>query len=202
MRIFSWLIFFFGLLLLISTKINGLKTTSGINQQHTKKIKTLTSTKLFSGADLEPQTKRTLAWLPDGIKDSISSGLSTILVKIILQPFDTIKTLQQTSDVSRGVLETATIILKSRGIGGLWAGTLISAFGSTPSVAVYFGVYSAIKKRLTKVFVGKYRLVGISIAAVLANTIASFLRVPYEVTNTTLLLTLNILTFLLCFLLL
>ena len=53
--------------------------------------------------------------------------------------------------------------------------------GSSPSVAVYFGCYSSTKKHLTTVLPDDMKLVAVAISAVIGNSIASVLRVPYEV---------------------
>lgn len=127
---------------------------------------------------------RILPWIPDGMKNAMASYLATVLVKVLLQPFDTIKTIQQIQTVPQGVFATGARLVRARGIAGLWSGTLVSAFGASPSVAVYFGVFSSAKKRLTALMPFEYRFLAISLAAAIGNTVAAVLRVPYEVHTT------------------
>jgi solute carrier family 25 S-adenosylmethionine transporter 26 len=124
---------------------------------------------------------RPLASLPTGVKNGIASGLAAAVVKAILQPFDTIKTVQQTQKVFMGPLQTAAEILKNRGIAGLWSGLGVTVFGSSPSVALYFGCYSSAKNHLSKVLPESMNLVAVAVSAAFGNTVASVLRVPYEV---------------------
>lgn len=53
--------------------------------------------------------------------------------------------------------------------------------GSSPSVAVYFGCYSSSKSYLTKLLPARLSLVAVAVSAAFGNTVASVLRVPYEV---------------------
>jgi hypothetical protein len=129
------------------------------------------------------RSNRILPWIPNGIKNAIASYLATVLVKVILQPFDTIKTIQQVQNTQYGIWKTASMFLKERGIGGLWSGTLVSALGASPSVAVYFGVFSSAKATLTSWIPGQYRLLAVALAASIGNSVAAVLRVPYEVSN-------------------
>ena len=123
--------------------------------------------------------------LPDGIKNGLASGLAAAFVKIILQPIDTIKTVQQATQYGMGPLKAASEVVKTRGVLGLWSGVGITVLGSSPSVAVYFGVYSSVKKCL----IGMLRhdasqftnLLAVAAAASCGNTVASVLRAPYEV---------------------
>jgi len=126
--------------------------------------------------------KKLLEWLPDGFKNGLASGLAAAVVKTILQPFDTIKTVQQAKEsLKMGPIVAGSQIIKQRGIGGLWSGIGVTVIGSSPSVAVYFGVYSSCKSRLTTLFSPRFRLLAVALSAMFGNTIASFLRVPYEV---------------------
>ena len=126
--------------------------------------------------------KKKLAFLPDGVKNSIASATATAVVKIILQPLDTIKTIQQARpNIKLGPIKAAAEVIKNRGIGGLWSGIGISILGSSPSGAVYFGVYTSVKAHITKYFSPQYKLVAVAISAAIGNTFASVLRAPYEV---------------------
>jgi solute carrier family 25 S-adenosylmethionine transporter 26 len=124
-----------------------------------------------------------LSWLPDWLKNGIASGSAAVVVKTILQPFDTIKTVQQARNAVKltNPLRAGLEVIKTRGIAGLWSGIGITVIGSSPSVAVYFGVYSSCKRRLTKMFPPNMHILAIALSATIGNTLASFLRVPYEV---------------------
>ncbi len=136
-------------------------------------------------ASTSSKTNRTktnrLKWIPNGARNGLASAMATAVTKVALQPFDTIKTIQQLQTVKLNALTTGLEIVQSRGIAGLWSGVGVSVIGSSPSVACYFGVYSAVKSRLIPIFPAKYRLLAIAIAAVIGNSLASILRVPYEV---------------------
>ena len=120
--------------------------------------------------------------IPLGVKNGLASGLASIVAKVVLQPFDTIKTVQQSEMGGYvGPLTTAIKIVKNRGILGLYSGLGITVLGSAPSIALYFGCYSSIKSKLTKLLPDNYNFFAIAISASLSNTIASILRVPYEV---------------------
>ena len=129
-----------------------------------------------------PKSSSILSWLPDGLKNGIASGSAAVVVKTILQPFDTIKTVQQAKNaIKLNPMSAGLEVIKTRGISGLWSGIGITVLGSSPSVAVYFGVYSSCKKRLTKMFPPNMQILAIALSATIGNTLASFLRVPYEV---------------------
>lgn len=119
--------------------------------------------------------------LPDGMKNGLASGLAATVVKTCLQPFDTIKTLQQIQKVRLNPLEAGLRVVRARGFFSLWAGLGVTVLGSAPSTAVYFGVYSATKKRVLALIQPEYRLAGVAIAAIVGNSVATFLRVPCEV---------------------
>ena len=129
--------------------------------------------------------KELLSLLPEGVKNGAASGLAAAVVKIILQPIDTIKTVQQASKVGMGPIRAMSEVVRSRGVLGLWSGVGITVLGSSPSVAVYFGVYSSVKTRLTKMLPTNAtqlsKLVAVAFAATCGNTVASVLRAPYEV---------------------
>jgi len=128
------------------------------------------------------QKNAVLEWLPDGLKNGLASGLAAAVVKAILQPFDTIKTVQQAKQALKiGPFAAGAQIIKERGIGGLWSGIGVTVIGSSPSVAVYFGVYSSCKSRFSPLFPQSLQLVAVALSAMVGNTLASVLRVPYEV---------------------
>jgi solute carrier family 25 S-adenosylmethionine transporter 26 len=129
-----------------------------------------------------PKKPKRFAFIPDGIKNGIASYLATVLVKVILAPLDTIKTIQQIEIGNQlGIFSTAQHIIKTRGVGSLWAGTLVAAIGASPSVAMYFGVFSSLKLRFAAMLPPGSRSFAVGLAAAIANTFACVLRVPYEV---------------------
>jgi solute carrier family 25 S-adenosylmethionine transporter 26 len=120
--------------------------------------------------------------LLDGTKDGIASACASAVAKFILQPLDTIKTVQQANAaVKLNAFEAGNYVLKSRGVLGLWSGVGISIAGSTPSTAVYFGVYSSVKRDLLARFPPSMKMLAVALAAAFGNMFASFIRVPLEV---------------------
>ena len=125
--------------------------------------------------------KTLFAKIPVGVRTGIASGLAAAVCKCVLQPFDTIKTVQQTEKVFRSPAITAMNIINERGISKLWSGLGVTVLGSSPSVAVYFGCYSASKSFFTEMLPENMKLLAVAVSAVIGNSIASVLRVPYEV---------------------
>ena len=134
--------------------------------------------------------------LVSGIKNALASGFAAACVKTALQPFDTLKTVQQQVVLSAGnTIESGgmsltaaaeSIIARPGGYLNLYSGLGITVLGSMPSVGLYFGVYQYSKKVLTKKFKGSKKETDINVLAIAAsaaigNSVASFARVPYEV---------------------
>lgn len=119
--------------------------------------------------------------LPDGFKNGIASGLSAVLAKSILQPFDTIKTVQQASSIKLSPISALVQTFKRNGIIGLWSGIDVTVLGAAPSSAVYFGIYSSANTFLSNIFNPKLQLFSVAISAAIANSVASFIRAPFEV---------------------
>ncbi|GMI33171.1 hypothetical protein TeGR_g9767, partial [Tetraparma gracilis] len=114
--------------------------------------------------------------LLSSLRNGLASGLAAGSVKLLLAPFDTIKTLQQHHrSLGPGSLGSAPLslagaarkLLERGGAGELYAGIGVTVVGSMPSVGLYFGVY------LTTL--------NVMCAAATGNAVASFSRVPYEV---------------------
>lgn len=120
-------------------------------------------------------------FVPSGIKNGLASILATIVVKLSLQPFDTIKTVQQMNNFKLNVISTAISIIDKRGFLGLWSGIGVTVIGSMPSVAVYFSIFNNAKIKFASILPSSYRPLAVALAAMVANTIACVLRVPYEV---------------------
>jgi len=100
------------------------------------------------------------------------------VVKSALQPFDTVKTIQQYSTTKISALEAAQVVLARSGWPGLWAGLTVVVVGAVPSVATYFGSYQYFRNTFESW--GLAKSLSILAAAGLGNTLASGLRVPYE----------------------
>eukprot|EP00566_Odontella_aurita_P010789 CAMPEP_0113528006 /NCGR_PEP_ID=MMETSP0015_2-20120614/1602_1 /TAXON_ID=2838 /ORGANISM="Odontella" /LENGTH=396 /DNA_ID=CAMNT_0000426485 /DNA_START=174 /DNA_END=1364 /DNA_ORIENTATION=+ /assembly_acc=CAM_ASM_000160 len=149
-------------------------------------------------APLKPSSSATV----DGLKNALASGLAAACSKAILQPFDTLKTVQQQTrsvggERGLGLAEAVRkITAREGGVRNLYSGLVVSALGSMPSVGLYFGVYSYSKKKLIPFFreaLGSgrdgtpvlsdtaLRSIAIVCSAAVGNTIASSFRVPYEV---------------------
>ncbi|KAG7372400.1 mitochondrial carrier protein [Nitzschia inconspicua] len=135
---------------------------------------------------LEPKSES--AWV-SGIKNSLASALAAGCSKLILAPFDTIKTLQQHSRTAgsspMSLMQAAEVIMKRpRGFLEFYAGIGVAVVGSMPSVGLYFGIYSFCKKTFQQWDPDHYqerRTFYIALSAAIGNTIASASRVPYEV---------------------
>ena len=83
-----------------------------------------------------------------GLKNGCASGMAAACAKILLQPFDTLKTLQQASKGSLGMVEAAGDLVRRKGAGALYTGLGVTLVGSIPAVSIYFGVYQATKKAM------------------------------------------------------
>lgn len=139
-----------------------------------------------------------------GLKNTLASGLAAACSKSLLAPLDTIKTVQQHVEggKSLGFFEAGRRITgRPGGVSNLYAGLSVAALGSMPSVGLYFGVYSYCKELIGprlkgclgtgRIHDGKDPLFSdgtlqtltIICSAAIGNTIASFSRVPYEVTK-------------------
>lgn len=122
-----------------------------------------------------------ISHLPDGVKNGLASGLASMLVKSILQPFDTIKTVQQANPMKLSLLNALLTTIEKKGVLGLWSGVGVTVLGSAPSSAAYFGVYSSTKLHISGLLKGQYGLATVAVSAAIANSFASFIRAPFEV---------------------
>lgn len=123
------------------------------------------------------------ATVVEGLKNGCASGMAAACAKLLLQPFDTVKTLQQANKGSLGMLEAAQDLVSRKGVSALYTGLGVTLVGSIPAVSVYFGVYQAVKKALLQALppgLG-WSLLGVAASAGVGNTVASIFRVPYEV---------------------
>lgn len=128
----------------------------------------------------------------EGFKNALASGLAAACCKIILAPFDTLKTVQQQSrEGSTFTMAKAfrTVLQRPGGVFNLYAGLDVAVVGSMPSVGLYFGVYSYCKRRLQPMLqsrmgeeqAGLARTLAVATSAAVGNAVASASRVPYEV---------------------
>lgn len=100
--------------------------------------------------DVRGGSKRPTAAM-EGLKNSISSGLASVCAKTLLQPFDTIKTVQQHAkgETAIGLLEAAKMIAEREngsGVSELYAGLAVFALGGVPAIGLYYGIYSYCKR--------------------------------------------------------
>lgn len=72
-------------------------------------------------------------WLA-GLKNGCASGLATICCKTALQPFDTLKTLQQMSTARINLIETSSRLVRDHGILALYRGLGVSLVGAVPAM--------------------------------------------------------------------
>ncbi|KAL2649808.1 hypothetical protein R1flu_017936 [Riccia fluitans] len=121
--------------------------------------------------------------------DNFMSGASASLCsKIILQPFDTSKTLlQATKDLRGGYSNLAQCmvgLVRNRGFGALYTGFLASIAVSAPSSAVFAAGYEFSKTWIEKAAQDKavpLLQVAPILAAAFGNLVASVVRVPPEI---------------------
>eukprot|EP00897_Mesotaenium_endlicherianum_P007458 jgi/Mesen1/6740/ME000344S06020 len=124
-------------------------------------------------------------------EDFVSGATASILSKLILQPFDTTKTILQASQKVRGnytnLLECGIGLVKTKGTLSLYRGLLASVAVSAPSSAVFFTAYEHVKTAVHKLAsnpdlpLGFLAPLSPIIAAALGNVVSSVVRVPPEV---------------------
>ncbi|CAM6023056.1 unnamed protein product [Sphagnum balticum] len=119
----------------------------------------------------------------DWVENLLAGGTASTLSKIILQPFDTSKTLLQAAGELRGryagnLSQCMVRLVKERGLGGLYTGFLASIAVSAPSSAVFAVGYEFSKNALESTPLHQFAPV---LAAALGNVTASIVRVPPEV---------------------
>ncbi|KAJ7547195.1 hypothetical protein O6H91_08G074000 [Diphasiastrum complanatum] len=131
-------------------------------------------------------------WLVKGWADNfIAGGTASVLSKVILQPFDTTKTLLQASKEVRGnysnLRQCMAGLVKEKGVGGLYTGFIASLAVSAPSSAVFAACYELSKNVIEKaalspqLHLAPLRQCAPILAASFGNIVASIVRVPPEV---------------------
>jgi Mitochondrial carrier protein len=83
----------------------------------------------------------------EGIKQGLASGLASCCVKTLLQPLDTIKTVQQFSTQSLSFFEAGRLLLARSGVPALYSGLGVTLLGAAPSMAIYFGIYGYCRRK-------------------------------------------------------
>jgi solute carrier family 25 S-adenosylmethionine transporter 26 len=123
--------------------------------------------------------------------------MAAFVTRTVLIPLDTIKTNMQSATVAqlrglpwhRRLVFVARSIVKRHGVLGFWRGLPVAVIGNAPAQAVYMATYEALKSMMhvaepTPDVVRRSTprtIVRIAIAAALADTVASLVRVPPEV---------------------
>lgn len=121
----------------------------------------------------------------------ISGASASFLSKLILQPFDTTKTILQASKQVRGnysnLLDCAVGLVQTKGALSLYRGLLASVAVSAPSSAVFFTAYEFVKRHTEAASkhptlpLGFLSPISPIVAAALGNVVSSVVRVPPEV---------------------
>lgn len=116
--------------------------------------------------------------VPQWTEDCASGVVASLATKLVLQPFDTAKTVMQAAEGARyRTLGDCVIRLaQARGVGTLYRGLPAAIAASAPSSAVFFATYESLKRHL-----GATCASHTLVAACGANLAASLLRVPPEV---------------------
>lgn len=130
-------------------------------------------------AGTEPMPRR-LSATQSMLRNGCASGMATVCTRTLLQPFDTLKTIQQMGGGGGGVVATASAIVQERGVGALYRGLGVAMIGAVPAMSLYMASYKACKRSLGNAFENAPPLLIIAISASLANSAASVLRVPCE----------------------
>jgi solute carrier family 25 S-adenosylmethionine transporter 26 len=120
------------------------------------------------------------------MKENFIAGASaSFLSKLFLQPFDTTKTiLQSSANIETGyknLIDCAVGVVNTQGVTGLYRGFGASIGTSAPSSAIFFATYEAVKKWTEVKFPHSLGKVGPIVAAAVGNVVASVVRVPPEV---------------------
>ncbi|GKY94314.1 hypothetical protein MPSEU_000397200 [Mayamaea pseudoterrestris] len=184
--------------LLIVLHIIFIKQVTAVAVYDAKRIRQPQATTPHHGSSTAPSdaaSSQTAWW--NGCKNGLASALSAACAKTVLQPLDAIKTMQQVAVVSNSHgASRLTIVGACRelarrpgGLSNFYSGLGVSAIGSMPGVAIYFGVYSYCKQRLLNATFQRrnndsFRLhptLAVALSAAIGNTVASVSRVPYEV---------------------
>lgn len=116
--------------------------------------------------------------VPQWTEDCASGVVASLATKLVLQPFDTAKTVMQSTNGSRyrTMGDCVIRLARAQGLGSLYRGLPAAIAASAPSSAVFFATYESLKRSL-----GPPSATTTLLAACGANLAASLLRVPPEV---------------------
>eukprot|EP01031_Cornospumella_fuschlensis_P024732 gene24732-29884_t len=93
-----------------------------------------------SNTDAESKSQLTILDL------ALCGALATAFGDFVMHPLDTIKITQQTAAIPKSLLSTASDIVASKGLGGLYGGVVPYVLGDGMAGAVKFSVYEVVKK--------------------------------------------------------
>lgn len=116
--------------------------------------------------------------VPQWTEDCASGVVASLATKLVLQPFDTAKTVMQAAEGARyrTLGDCVVRLAQAKGVGSLYRGLPAAIAASAPSSAVFFATYESLKRHL-----GASSATHTLLAACGANLAASLLRVPPEV---------------------
>eukprot|EP01031_Cornospumella_fuschlensis_P028446 gene28446-34340_t len=136
---------------------------------------------LFTTAsNTDPESKSQLTILDL----ALCGALATAFGDFVMHPLDTIKITQQTAAIPKSLLATASDIVASKGLGGLYGGVVPYVLGDGLAGAVKFSVYEVVKKYVEDRVDEKYHKFTKFFCAGLAMLASSFVLVPAEVVKT------------------
>mmetsp|Transcript_9287 Transcript_9287/g.56544 ORF Transcript_9287/g.56544 Transcript_9287/m.56544 type:complete len:353 (+) Transcript_9287:52-1110(+) len=130
------------------------------------------------GKKQETRIRCTSRKVPQWTEDCASGVVASLATKLVLQPFDTAKTVMQAAEGARyrTLGDCVVRLAQAQGVGTLYRGLPAAIAASAPSSAVFFATYESLKRRL-----GATCAANTLLAACGANLAASLLRVPPEV---------------------
>ena len=112
-----------------------------------------------------------------------SSAIAGIVTRFLLHPIDTCKVSIQvgrSTESPRGVIGTATHIIRSEGVRGFYRGFLPALTGTIPGVCLYFGSYQFSKSRLEKLTESNGHVINFT-AGFVAEMVSCVVWVPTDV---------------------
>ena len=111
----------------------------------------------------------------------IAGSSARIAAGTILMPVTVIKTRFEANLNSPSILKTATGIIKSQGVRGLFSGLVATTFRDAPYAGMYVAFYSRFKKSINSQLPPT---VNNAISGILAGTFATILTHPFDVIKT------------------
>lgn len=111
----------------------------------------------------------------------IAGFTARIAAGTILMPVTVIKTRFEANLASSSVLGTATHIIKSQGIRGLFSGIVATTFRDAPYAGIYVAFYSRFRKSMESQFPSTLNN---AVSAALAGTCSTLVTQPFDVIKT------------------